>query len=165
MAKADGLKTFKGDIAAFEQAVLAKNPFLKQRLAAKKLIKPVVTSQIEFGINDFANADYPRIGDAAGFIPPITGNGMSLAFRAAAVLHSDILLFFDENKNHDLAFLQQKNKEYAQKYLNFRIKQGIFLQKLLFTNLPFFNKILMRALTFSPFLMRIMTKQAVGKRF
>jgi menaquinone-9 beta-reductase len=166
LAKADRLKALKGNIEAFEAEVLMQNPFLKTRLQGKKLMKAVTTSQIQFGVNDLPRLDYPCIGDAAGFIPPITGNGMSLAFRAASVLHRDILLFFEEkNTAHNLAFLQKENQKYAAKYLNFRIKQGIFLQKILFLPAPFLNKLLMRALTFSPMLMRLMTRQAVGERF
>jgi menaquinone-9 beta-reductase len=166
LAKADRLRALKGNIEAFEAEILMQNPFLKTRLQGKKIIKAVTTSQIRFGVNDLTRLDYPCIGDAAGFIPPITGNGMSLAFRAASVLHNDIVLFFEKTKTaQNLAFLQTKNQKYAAKYLNFRIKQGIFLQKILFLRAPFLNKLLMRALTRSPFLMRIMTRQAVGERF
>ncbi len=164
LAKAEQLKAYKGDIAAFEAAVLAQNPYLKTRLASEKLMKAVTTSQLNFGVAAIENLPYPCIGDAAGFIPPITGNGMSLAFRAAKILHNDIIVCLNDENPNKIHNLLAMNKKYRAKYLNFRIKQGIFLQKLLFLKLPFFNKLLMFTLTNVPFLMRLMTRQAVGKK-
>ncbi|HMP32594.1 MAG TPA: hypothetical protein PKD85_23510, partial [Saprospiraceae bacterium] len=93
----------------------------------------------------------------AGFIPPITGNGMSLAFRGALNLFQTIVL---NSNTNDFANL---NKLYTQKYLNTRIKKGIFLQDLLLIKNKFFNKALMYSLANVPGLLPLMTRQAVGK--
>lgn len=153
LAKAEGLKAYKGDIASYEKEILWQNPYLKQRLQADKLIAPVVTSQLVFGVNNADSLDYPLLGDAAGFIPPITGNGMSLAFRSASNLFEAMTAGND---------LMSASKEYTNRYLKERINKGIFLQDLLFVDNTFFNKSLMYAMAKIPGLMNIMTKQAVG---
>jgi menaquinone-9 beta-reductase len=162
LAKADKLKILKGDIDAFEKEVLFKNPYLKLRLQRQKLIKAVTTSQIRFGVNNNDEFIYPVLGDAAGFIPPITGNGMSLAFRAAATFHKEVQLFFSQDAKFNLDYLKKQNNVYNKKYLNGRIQQGVFLQKILFLRSPIINKIVMFTLTKIPFVMRLMTKKATG---
>ncbi len=161
LAKAAPLSAMKGDIAAFEREFLMKNPYLAERLNAAKQTKAVTTSQLRFGIKSHTNADFPYIGDAAGFIPPITGNGMSLAFRAASQLHQSIETYFSSHQNLDI--LLKNNQNYVQNYLNTRIKKGIFLQNLLFAATPLLNKTIMYAFSFSPKLLQKMAGQAVGE--
>jgi flavin-dependent dehydrogenase len=156
LAKADALKKFKGNIDKFEEEILFKNTYLKDRFKAHKLIDRVTTSQLQFGLNA-DNLPYPVIGDAAGFIPPLTGNGMSLAFRSAKDIYLKII---NQKANENLS---QINKEYTQNYLSGRIQKGILLQNLLFIQNPYFNKALMYGLMKIPGLLQIMSTQAVGK--
>ena len=160
LAKSSELKKYKGDILEFEKNVLFKNKFLKERFQSKKLMLPIVTSQLNFGITANTQNDYLKIGDAAGFIPPITGNGMSLAFRSAKVLHYQIIKNISKNNWKNLLL---ENKSYIDNYLKRRINKGIFLQNLLLVENKYFNKILMHSLTGVPGLLNIMSKQAVGK--
>ena len=99
---------------------------------------------------------FRSIGDAAGFIPPLTGNGMSLAFRSAKDIYLKIT---NQKANENLSHI---NKEYTQNYLSGRIQKGIFLQDLLFIQNPYFNKALMYGLMKIPGLLQIMSRQAVG---
>jgi len=160
LAKSSELKKYKGDILEFETNVLFKNKFLKQRFQTTKLMPPIVTSQLNFGIAANTTNDFLKIGDAAGFIPPITGNGMSLAFRSAKILHKQII---DNLRKNNWEKLMQENKTYMHNYLKQRIDKGIFLQNLLLVENKYFNKILMHSLTRIPGLLNIMSKQAVGK--
>lgn len=153
------LSTFKANgnsIQDFENRVLKSNPYLASRLDANKLIEPIVTSQLFFGTSE---EDKALIGDAAGFIPPITGNGMSLAFRASKVAFESIIsnqLRSDKVIGDIL--------DHRKKYLKHRIGQGIFLQNLLFIESKYFNMGLMYALNKIPGLLSVMSKQAVGKQ-
>jgi menaquinone-9 beta-reductase len=158
LAKADGVKKLKGDIDAFEEQILFQNPFLRERFNAKKLIERVVTSQLHFGVNEM-NTEYIKIGDSAGFIPPITGNGMSLAFRNANEIFKSIV------ENKDLNKIKNNNFKYINQYLKGRINKGIFLQNVLFVENNIFNKGLMLSMTKVPGLLNMMSKQAVGKPF
>jgi menaquinone-9 beta-reductase len=158
LAKAEGVKNLRGNIDAFEEQILFQNPFLKERFDSRKLIDRVVTSQLYFGVNNTAS-EYIKIGDAAGFIPPITGNGMSLAFRNANEIFKSIV------ENKDLNKIKNNNFKYINQYLKGRINKGIFLQNVLFVENNIFNKGLMFSMTKVPGLLNMMSKQAVGKPF
>ena len=78
-----------GSIAALEATVLAANPALAARLqAAEFLIQPPLTiSQVTFNRKAPVENHLLLLGDAAGTIAPLAGNGMSMGMRAAHVLH------------------------------------------------------------------------------
>jgi len=163
LARADKLTPYKSDFDAFENAVLGANPFLRERLKAARVMDGVRTANINFGVVDMHQLSYPVLGDAAGFIPPITGNGMSLAFRSANEMLPHVHNFINQKINRTA--LLDLNGAYINKYLRFRIGKGIFLQNLLFNANPMFNRALMGGLTGIPGLMPILTQQAVGKGF
>ena len=156
LAKAEMLKPFKGNIDEFEREVLYKNSFLKNRFEAGQKSEKVVTSQLTFGISE-EELSYPLIGDANGFIPPLTGNGMSLAFRGACSLYQTI------TKDSTAEFVHRQSKAYTSNYLKWRINKGKMLQNLLLNENPYFNKGLMYGLTHIPGLLPFMTRQAVGE--
>ena len=163
LAKASVFAEHGSNIERFENEVLNQNKHLRKRLEAPRLINPVVTSKIQFGIRDNFSEQVLSIGDAAGFIPPLTGNGMSLAFRAAKRLHATSEDFF--NGKIDIPTLYQQHQHYIQHYLKNRINKGIFLQSLLFVNHKLFNQGLMFSLTKIPGLLKILSRQAEGKGF
>ncbi len=78
-----------GSIAALEATVLAANPALAARLqAAEFLLQPPLTiSQVTFNRKAPVENHLLLLGDAAGTIAPLAGNGMSMGMRAAHVLH------------------------------------------------------------------------------
>lgn len=161
LARAFDFKECKGNIDLFEQYMKSQNPFLAERLSANKLFDPVFTSKLYFGVHEDPKVNYPQVGDAAGFIPPLTGNGMSLAFRSAKHLHQQIIA----NMNHpDPAVLLKANQDYISKYLKKRINKGILLQHLLLSAHPMFQKMLFGAFRTFPSLLNQMTKQAVGDK-
>jgi len=162
LVKAEKLKAYKGDIEMLEKEVLAQNPYLKHRLDTQKLVGPISTAHFNFGTIDTRTLQYPLLGDAAGFIPPITGNGMSLALRSAQVLFTNFV------QQKDGSFQDrwlQANKMYIRQYLRHRINQGIFLQNILLTESPFVKNTLMWSIKSIPGVMPLLTKQAVGKAF
>jgi flavin-dependent dehydrogenase len=161
LVKADALKAYQGNINAFEEYVMSKNTFLKVRLQSPRISEAVTTSNIQFGIFNQTNNNNLTIGDSAGFIPPITGNGMSLAFRSAKHIHIQIEHFFNGTINfNDLSI---NSNQYKNQYLKSRIQQGIFLQNLLFLKNRFLKFIVFKSITKIPGLIKILSKQAVGK--
>jgi 2-polyprenyl-6-methoxyphenol hydroxylase-like FAD-dependent oxidoreductase len=162
LATADRLRPFRGDIPAFEANVLATNPFLRRRLAAPRVMDGVRTAHLRFGIPDPTQTPYPVLGDAAGFIPPITGNGMSLAFRSAHALFPALMQSLEQPSGADLAL--SANHTYIHRYLDHRIRRGVFLQQLLLhPNRPL-NRLISYGLTHLPVL-SFMTRQATGDTF
>lgn len=160
LARSEDLKKYHGDISMLESQVLMQNRFLKKRLNHRILEGPIVTSQFHFSIQELTYNQVLLSGDAAGFIPPLTGNGMSLAFRSAHQLQPLIRDFFDGSINLEKIIIKQN--KYISTYLSSRIQKGIFLQKLLFVENPILSNALMYGLTIVPGLMNILANQAIG---
>lgn len=160
LAKASGLKAAQGNISEFERVVLSENPFLAHRLNAKRLEGPITTSQFYFGVNQRLSGQ-TLLGDASGFIPPLTGNGMSLALRSTKMTYSSVIDLL-QNKISFREF-EQKASMYQKGYLKRRVSQGILLQDLLFLKPEGLNRVMMSAFSAVPIALKTMTKLAVGK--
>lgn len=163
LVDAKQLQPFRGDIDALEKSVLSANPFLKERLQTARLFQGVRTANIVFGSTPLEGISYLLSGDALGFIPPITGNGMSLAFRSAAVLLPRIQGYLEGKMTRQELLLQQG--KYVRQYLSKRIRRGIFLHQLITRRNPLVQQALLKGLTQSPSLMRLSAKMAVGQTF
>lgn len=158
LCKAKGLKSYGSDIRAFEDAVLSQNKRLAARLDVERLMGPITTSQFYFGVNEVQ--PYPFIGDAGGFIPPLTGNGMSLAFRSSKHLFQLIQKYQCGSISQE-SFLAENDK-YLKGYLRTRVNRGVLLQNLLFVRPKRLNQAMMKLFSISPFALRTMSKLAVG---
>jgi flavin-dependent dehydrogenase len=82
-----------GSIEKMEKSVLLKNPFLKEIFKKATFVwdKPLTMSNISIeSKNTYSNGVF-FIGDAAGGISPLSGNGMSIA-AASAQFFSKLLL-------------------------------------------------------------------------
>jgi flavin-dependent dehydrogenase len=83
----DGLvRQFKGDLERVEQEVLWKNPIIRSHMEGAELRFPrLSTSGIHFGERNLHFQGMLHLGDGSGMIPPLAGNGMSMA------LHESVL--------------------------------------------------------------------------
>lgn len=76
-----------GGIEALEQEIMRENAALVPLLSAPRLWdKPLTVSQVRFAAKSPVVAHILLLGDAAGAIAPLCGNGMSLSLRASALL-------------------------------------------------------------------------------
>lgn len=77
-----------GSIAALEDGVLARNPHLTDILAhAERLYaQPEVINEISFAPKQPVEQHLLMVGDAAGLITPLCGNGMAMALHGAALV-------------------------------------------------------------------------------
>lgn len=84
-------------IPQLEQQVLFQNRHLKQIFSHSEFLwdKPLSISNIHFGIPSGNNQNILLLGDAAGCIAPITGNGMSNALRSAWFANQVVSQFFE----------------------------------------------------------------------
>ncbi|HAW21007.1 MAG TPA: hypothetical protein DCX14_12565 [Flavobacteriales bacterium] len=158
LCKASGLKAFGGNIERYENEVLSQNKHLAERLKGRRVMGPITTSQFYFGVVD---GDFSAIGDAAGFIPPLTGNGMSLALRSSKFSFHQVQKLFS-NEIDETQF-QKEMSLYVKGYLKKRVNRGIVLQNLLFLKPETLNRAMMKVFSWSPFALRTMTKLAVGE--
>lgn len=164
IGRSSDLKLCKGDLDTYMKEFMYGNPWLKERLESKKRFDPIKTAKIDMGVQSAMSLGYPLLGDAAGFIPPLTGNGMSLAFRSAQVLYTSIREL-ENSRLPDNITLLKANQAYIQNYVAKRIRRGIFLQNVLFSDSRIAFPIVFPLLKHTPGLFSALTQQAVGADF
>ena len=76
-----------GTIPALEREVLAKNPHLREILTSAEMLfpQPEVINEISFAPKQPVEQQVLMVGDAAGLITPLCGNGMAMALHGAAL--------------------------------------------------------------------------------
>ncbi|MCC5939231.1 MAG: NAD(P)/FAD-dependent oxidoreductase [Lunatimonas sp.] len=161
LANAAPLKALGGNLDDFERMHLFQNPHLKERFSEVKLLGDrVTTSQFHFSTYGGVYQDQLLLGDASGFIPPITGNGMSLALRSGAQLAPILAEAWLGKRSRESLYRAQG--EYVNLYLRSRIRKGVFLQKLLLRQNVFSDALLFGALRLIPAVGRHLAMSAVG---
>jgi menaquinone-9 beta-reductase len=82
-----------GTIAEMEKKVLWKNPHLKNIFQNSEFLfdKPLVINEISFAKKQPVENHMIMVGDTAGMIAPLCGNGMAMAIHAAKIASSLII--------------------------------------------------------------------------
>lgn len=88
----DQLRTY-GSIPEMEEAVLWKNPHLKELFTTSEFLfeKPEVINEINFEAKNPVENHILMAGDSAGLITPLCGNGMAMAIQAGKLAAETIL--------------------------------------------------------------------------
>ncbi len=146
-------------IDAMEKAVLWKNPYLKKIFTESTFLfdKPLVINEISFSKKSIVENHIVMMGDAAGLITPLCGNGMSMAIHSAKLLTDNIL----GNKKSDFVVLnykQQWKKLFARRLLIGRIIQSLFGK-------PLMTEIVVLFFGFFKPLLNLVVKSTHGKAF
>jgi menaquinone-9 beta-reductase len=99
LTTAKNLKQCNGDIAAMEKEILSQNKHLANIFATSQIVydKPQVISQVNFSKKTCIENHVLLLGDAAGLIAPLCGNGMSMAMHSSKLAFEQINLFL-QNK-------------------------------------------------------------------
>lgn len=129
LTTADNLKKSKGDIREMEKTVLSQNPHLK-KIFAEVIIpeKPVTISQISFEKKSQVENHILMIGDAAGMITPLCGNGMSMALHGSKLAAGHIHNFLQGNisrEKMEKRYIFQWQRQFAS-----RLRTGRRIQRL-----------------------------------
>jgi menaquinone-9 beta-reductase len=129
LTKACNIKN-AGSIEKAEEQILSENPHLKKLFSSMERLydAPVSISQISFSKKKAVENNILMLGDAAGMITPLCGNGMSMAMHSAKIASANIAAFLQNNINR-----QQLEKNYAKAWksnFNTRVKIGKFVQYL-----------------------------------
>ena len=157
----ESFKQYK-NIEEFQTNVMYKNPNLKVIFENCVLIfdKPLTISQISFEKKDVVENHILMIGDTAGLIHPLCGNGMAMAIHSAKIA-SDLILSFLNNKINSRKELEEKYiQEWNSNFKN-RLKIGTFLSKIV--QKKQLITFLMQLLVIFPFLLPIIIKKTHGK--
>jgi flavin-dependent dehydrogenase len=118
------------DIKRMEEAVLYKNPFLYNIFTKSEFVQtqPLVISNITFSKKKTSNNGIFLLGDAAGAITPLCGNGMSMGMRASQCLAIELIRCLKGQQNKLVAAANYDHLWNSQ--FNTRIMAGYYLQHL-----------------------------------
>src|SRR3989338_9066194 len=157
------LRTAKNSIPELERTILYQNNHLKELFTKATFIttEPVVISGINFKIKKSIDDEIIYLGDSAGSIAPITGNGMSMALRSADALARGIDDYFSSKIS-----TSQLHKSYAlfwKEQFSTRVKLSRQFQKL--SEYSLLTNITIQLFNSFPALAQLAIKQTYGKPF
>lgn len=131
MTTAANLQQNGNSIEELEATVLWKNPKLKTIFKESEMLyeRPLTISQISFQQKKRVENHLLFIGDAAGMIPPLCGNGMSMAMHGSKLAFENINQYFQMHQNRNLletAYDQQWNQHFSMRIQTGKLVQRFF---------------------------------------
>jgi len=155
--------TFKKykNIEDYQKAVLYKNPLLKAvfEKAIPLFHKPLAISQISFSDKKCVENHILMIGDTAGLIHPLCGNGMAMAIHSAKIASQLVSHYLSGTINREL-LEQNYTTEWTGNFSS-RLKAGRILSKILqHRNL---SEGLLNIIGFFPYLLPKIIRRTHGK--
>ncbi len=117
-----------GNIPALEEQILWQNPHLKQIFTHADFLydKPLVINEISFAPKTQVENHILMLGDTAGLITPLCGNGMAIAMHSAYLLAETLIEHFDDRALVEKTYLQQWQRHFANRLGIGRMVQGLF---------------------------------------
>ena len=163
LATAANLQKNKGDIHEMERTVLGKNPYLKKIFDESDFLyeAPVTISQISFEKKSQVENNMLMIGDAAGMITPLCGNGMSMALHGSKLAAKQIHLYLQGYISR--VEMEEQYIRQWQKHFSSRLQVGRWIQRI-FDNEWLIDGFISIAKRF-PRLLDFLIRQTHGKRF
>lgn len=131
LTTAHNLRRNRNDIHLAEKNILMKNPFLHQIFSTAEFLyeEPVTISRISFNKKTQVENHVLLIGDAAGMITPLCGNGMSMALHGSKLAAEQINEFLQRRINRfdmEQQYTQQWEKHFGRRLIMGRILQRFF---------------------------------------
>ena len=119
-----------GGINEMEKEIMCQNPFLFDIFHNAEFLfeHPLVINEIIFTPKSAVHKNILMVGDTAGLITPLAGNGMSIAIRAA-VIASKLISNFLQKKISRVELEANYTEEWNKNFKN-RLWRGRQLQKL-----------------------------------
>lgn len=129
LATFDSFKEYK-DIDRFNENVVARNPFLEEFFAKAEpqWEQPISISQISFEEKKPVENDIIMIGDTAGLIHPLCGNGMAMAIDSAVIAARCIDPFLHNSASKQTC-LKNYDSEWKKTFKS-RLRMGRYLQNI-----------------------------------
>jgi len=163
LTNAANLQESGNDIKQMELEILMKNPHLKKIFAHADFLyeHPLTISQISFRKKGLVQGHILMLGDSAGMISPLCGNGMSMAFHSSLIAFDAIQDFLEEKVSRaqmEDAYTKRWNKQFAS-----RIGMGRFIQSRF--GKEWQTSLFLNSMKLFPFLQKPMIKATAGKEF
>jgi menaquinone-9 beta-reductase len=161
LANYETFKKYK-NIKEFQSEVVSKNTNLKAVFDNSTLLfeKPLTISQISFEEKSAVENHILMIGDTAGLIHPLCGNGMAMAIHSAKIA-SELTLAFLDNKIDSREKLEEKYTQLWKENFKTRLAMGRFLSRLLVHEK--ISVLVMQLLIIFPFILTFIIKKTHGK--
>ena len=159
----ENLKNNQQSIAVMEEKILKQNPELRKLLDRVVVLykEPLTISQISFAKKTQIEQHVLCVGDAAGMITPLCGNGMSMALHGSKIA-AEIIPSYLQNQitREEMENSYQKtwNRQFAG-----RLRTGRLIQR--FFGSTFRSLWLIRIMKPFPLLTRKLIRQTHGEPF
>ncbi len=131
LASFKSFKKFR-DTTDFRKNILMKNKYLRDFFNKSTMIfeKELTIAQVNFHEKEQVKDHIFMLGDAAGLIHPLCGNGMAMAIHSAKIA-SEVLLDFYQNKDQERVFAENRYEALWKEQFSRRMFAGRMLQKIL----------------------------------
>jgi flavin-dependent dehydrogenase len=128
---ARNLRESGNSIPEMERMILRQNPFLEKIFSSANFLfpQPVTISQISYERRTRVEDHILFIGDAAGMIPPLAGNGMSMALHGSKIAYRCIDAFLKgQVARYELEqeYTDQWNRQFGRRLWVGRLLQAWF---------------------------------------
>lgn len=160
LAHTDVFKKYTS-IEDFLKGEMRKNPYIATFLdtSTMQFEEFLAISQISFQSKPKHQKRILFIGDAAGLIHPLCGNGMAMAIHSAKIAAQEVALFFQHHNFEKLVINYEKKWEQT---FRKRMRVGALLQEILVR--PRWSNFAMKVCTKSPNLVRTLIKHTHGEK-
>ncbi|WP_201979009.1 NAD(P)/FAD-dependent oxidoreductase [Hymenobacter rubidus] len=152
-----------GTIPALEEAVLARNPHLREILHSAEVLypQPEVINEISFAPKQPVEQHVLMVGDAAGLITPLCGNGMAMALHGAALAAAAVHDFLQGATSR--AELEQAYSRAWHAHFSARLRVGRAVQRLF--GGPVLSELVVGGLSHWPGAVRMLMRRTHGQPF
>lgn len=163
LTTAHNLRSHQNSIGQMEEKVVRQNPFLHRIFgAAEKLASfPVTISQVSFATKTAVEQGMLMLGDAAGMITPLCGNGMSIALHTGKLAAAAAHVYLAGNTSRT-EMERQYQKEWDHHFAA-RLQRGRLLQQ--FFGAPWLSNAFVGLFQTFPFLARPVIRSTHGAPF
>jgi len=163
LTTANNLKKSNNSIDAMESSILQQNPHLNKIFSEAEFLfqSPVTIAQISFAKKSLVEDHVLMLGDAAGMITPLCGNGMSMALHASKLAFEFTREFLAGAMNRDemeIRYQMEWKKHFAR-----RLQTGRFIQSMF--GKTWTSNVFIRSMKPFPKLTRSLIRQTHGEPF
>jgi flavin-dependent dehydrogenase len=163
LTTAKNLQKNKNSIPQLEKNILQQNIFLQQIFSQASMMyeKPLTIAQISFSPKKQIENHMLLIGDAAGLITPLCGNGMSMAMHASKIAFEKIDYFLQGKLTRtemEIAYTKEWKKQFSA-----RLRMGRWIQR--FFGKEWVTNLFISILKQNSWLVEKLIKRTHGKPF
>lgn len=163
LTTAANLRKYHNRIEQMQEAVLFRNPHLKQIFVNATFLysSPVTISQISFQHKTQVEQHVLLLGDAAGMITPLCGNGMSMALQSSKMAFGCMQRFLRQQVTRTQ--MEEQYQQLWQQQFALRLRTGGMIQQ--FFGQPAVTNLFVSAFRAFPLLARPLIRLTHGKPF